>query len=116
MKMAQTWTQVRGIRKHTSSLGKLSEAVWNDQKNVTSQTEDQGLNATSTTYQQMNFPEHHFCFFLISKMRIIIAILSIFQNIYDTQTKINDAETLKINKDHLVNNAVFVINRTKVVA
>ena len=83
--MAQTWTQVRGIRKHTSSLGKLS---------------DQGLNATSTTYQQMNFPEHHFCFFLISKMRIIIAILSIFQNIYDTQTKINDAETLKINKDH----------------
>lgn len=49
-------------------------------------------------------------------MRIIIAILSIFQNIYDTQTKINDVETLKINKDHLVNNAVFVINRTKVVA
>lgn len=63
MKMAQTWTQVRGIRKHTSGLGKLGEAVCNDQTNVTSQTEDQGLNATSTTYQQMNFPEHHFCFF-----------------------------------------------------
>lgn len=48
-------------------------------------------------------------------MRIIIAILSISQNSYDTQTKINDVETLKIKKDHLVKNAVFVINRTKVV-
>ena len=49
-------------------------------------------------------------------MRLIIAILYISQNIYDTQTKINDVETLKIKKDHLANNAVFVINRTKVVA
>ena len=43
------------------------EAVWKSGTNITSQTEDQRLNATSTTYQlcdgqQMNFPEHQFFF------------------------------------------------------
>lgn len=56
-------TGERHQKTHFQSLGKLGEAVWSNGTKITSQTEDQGLNATSTTYQQINFPEHQFCFF-----------------------------------------------------